>query len=60
MAGVFAVVGEREARKRPVAADFSRWTFRRRLKNPLFSIAQKSDFSIAAIFRVKRAYFEPL
>ena len=40
--GTFAVIGERQARKRPVAADFSRWTFRRRLRKSQFSTTQKS------------------
>jgi len=44
----------------PVTADFSRWTFRRRLRNLLFSTARKSDFQVRAIFGADRAYFEPL
>ena len=58
--GTFAVIGERQAQKRPVTADFSRWTFRRRLRKSQFSTTQKSDFCIAAIFGGKRVYFAPL
>ena len=60
LADVFAVVGEREGRKIPVTTDFSGWTFRRRLKKSPFSTAQKSDFSIAAIFSTDYTYFAPL
>jgi len=42
-----------------MTADFSRWTFRRRLRKSQFSTTQKSDFCIAAIFGGKRAYFAP-
>jgi len=41
----------------PVTADFSRWTFRRRLRNLPFSTTQKSDFCATAIFGGKRVYF---
>ena len=58
--GIFAVLGEREAQKRPVTADFSRWPFRRRLRKSQFSSTRKSAFGSAAIFGVKRAYFAPL
>ena len=57
LAGVSAVVGEREGHQTPATADFSRWTFRRRLRNPLFSTAQKSDFQVREIFGVDCAYF---
>ena len=50
MRGTFAVIGERQAQKRPVVADFSRWTFRRRLRKSQFSTTQKSDFQVRAIF----------
>ena len=58
--GVFAVAGERDARKRPVTADFSRWTFRSQTAKPPLSTTRKSDFCIAAIFSADRTYFAPL
>ena len=60
LAGVFAVLGGRQARKMPVTADFSRWPFRRRLRNFPFSTTQKSDFCATAIFSADRTYFAPL
>ena len=48
--GAFAVIGEREGLQMPVTADFSRWTFRRRLRKLLFSTTQKSAFHAATIF----------
>ena len=60
MRGVFTVFGEREGRQTPVTADFSRWTFRRRLRKSQFSTTQKSDFQVRAIFGADRAYFAPL
>ena len=58
--GVFAVVGERDAWKRPVTADFSRWTFRSQTAKPPLSTTRKSDFSVASIFGGKRVYFASL
>ena len=55
-----AVKGEQDTPLVPITADFSRWTFRRRLRNLLFSTARKSDFQVRAIFGADRAYFEPL
>ena len=57
--GVFAVFGEHEGRQTPVTADFSRWTFRRRLRKSQFSTTQKSDFQVRAIFSADRTYFAP-
>ena len=41
-------------------ADFSRWTFRRRLRNFPFSSTRKSDFQVRAIFGTDYTYFAPL
>ena len=57
---VVTVHMESQAQKRPVAADFSRWTFRSRLRNLPFSTTRKSDFQVRAIFSADRTYFAPL
>ena len=51
---------EEIAEQERLAADFSRWTFRRRLRKSRFSTTQKSDFQIRAIFSADRTYFAPL
>ena len=57
--GTFAVIGEHQARKRPVTADFSRWPFRSQSAKPPFSTAQKSDskqdqFSVQIVHILRR------
>ena len=56
----FAVMGERQGRQMPMATDFPRWSFRKRLRNSLFSTTQKSDFCAMAILVAKCVYFAPL